>query len=138
LAADVDEILDSNYLPSTKAENDLFSEKQKYMLAVFDKTLFTDVVGKSFVHDHENDANAKKVYKAVVDYYLKSIKLHWSLLIYFLTSHPDLVLVCARDLSIVLSCTSKIKYRYMRNRSLKGKISPLTRSISCSKMQCTL
>jgi len=31
-------------------------------------------VGKSFVCDHEDDANAQEVYKAVVDYYLKSTK----------------------------------------------------------------
>jgi len=41
--------------------------EQKYMFAVFERTLLTDV-GKSFVHDHEDDANTQEVYKAVVDY----------------------------------------------------------------------
>jgi len=72
-AQDVADILDPNYLPATPADKDLFAKKQKYMFAVFERTLLTDV-GKSFVHDHEDDADAQEVYKAVVDYYLKSTK----------------------------------------------------------------
>jgi len=72
-AQDVADILDTTYVPLTPADKDLFSEKQKYMFAVFERTLLTDV-GKLFVHDHENDGNARAVYKKVVDYYLKSTK----------------------------------------------------------------
>jgi len=42
------------------------------MFAVFERTLLTDV-GKSFVHDHEDDADAQEVYKAVVDYWLPQV-----------------------------------------------------------------
>jgi len=60
-------------VPSTPAEKDLFAEKQKYMFAVFERTLLTDV-GKSLVRNHEDDADTQEVYKAVVDYYHKSTK----------------------------------------------------------------
>ncbi len=72
-AQDVADILDPIYIPSTPADKDLFSEKQKYMFAVFERTLLTNV-GKSFVHDHEDDGDAQEVYKAVVDYYFKFTK----------------------------------------------------------------
>jgi len=72
-AQDVADILDTTYVPLTPADKDLFSEKQKYMFAVFERTLLTDV-GKSFVRDHEDDADTQEVYKAVVDYYHKSTK----------------------------------------------------------------
>ena len=43
------------------------------MFAIFERTLLTDV-GKSFVCNHEDDADAWEVYKAVVNYYFKSTK----------------------------------------------------------------
>jgi len=72
-AQDVVDILDPGYVPLTRADKDLFAEKQEYMFAVFERTLLTNV-GKSFVRNHEDDADAREVYKAVVDYYLKSTK----------------------------------------------------------------
>jgi len=60
-------------VPSTPADKDLFSEKQKYMFAVFEWTLLTDVEN-SFVWNYEDDADAWEVYKAVVGYYLKNTK----------------------------------------------------------------
>jgi len=55
-------------VPLTAADKDLFAKKQKYMFAVFERTLLTDV------HNDEDDADAREVYKKVVDYYLKSTK----------------------------------------------------------------
>jgi len=72
-AQDVADILNPNCVLSMPADKELFAEKQKYMFAVFERTLLTDI-GKSFVQDHEGDGDAREVYKAVVDYYLKSTK----------------------------------------------------------------
>ena len=72
-AQDVADILDPTCVPSTPSDKELFAEKQKHMFAVFERTLLTDV-GKSLVRDHEDDGDAREVYKAVVAYYLKSTK----------------------------------------------------------------
>jgi len=137
-AQDVADILDPIYIPSTLADKDLFSEKQKYMFAVFERTLLTNV-GKSIVCDHEDDGDAQEVYKAVVDYYVKSTKasLDSAGLLSYITS------IClGSDLwkgsTHALSCTGKIKYTCMRNRSLQWNIFLLTKSVSCFRMQCTL
>jgi len=42
-AQDIDDVLDPCYVPPTPADKDLFSEKQKYMFAVFERTLLIDV-----------------------------------------------------------------------------------------------
>jgi hypothetical protein len=47
-AQDVAEILDRDYAPTSSEERDLFTEKQKFMYAVFERTLQTDQ-GKAFV-----------------------------------------------------------------------------------------
>ena len=47
-AQDVSEVLDLTFKPSTTADSMLFDEKQKYMYAVFKKTLLTDK-GKALV-----------------------------------------------------------------------------------------
>lgn len=47
-AQDVSEVLDPSYKPTNPAESMLFDEKQKYMYAVFEKTLLTDK-GKALV-----------------------------------------------------------------------------------------
>ena len=49
-AQDVDEVLNSTYKPLNALDKDLFQEKQKYMYAVFEKTLLTDQ-GKAFVRE---------------------------------------------------------------------------------------
>ena len=41
-AQDVDEVLSPSYVPTSALERELFNEKQKYMYAVFEKTLLTD------------------------------------------------------------------------------------------------
>jgi len=86
-AQDVAEILDPGHVPVTQDDKDLFQEKQKYMFAVFDRTLLTDT-GKALVHEHENDFDARKIYLEIVKFYLKSTKasLDSSNLLSYITS----------------------------------------------------
>jgi len=86
-AQDVAEILYPIYVPRTQDDIDLFQEKQKYMFAVFERTLQTDT-GKAIVRDHEDDADAQEVYTKVIAYYLKSTKasLDSSTLLSYITS----------------------------------------------------
>jgi len=86
-AQDVSEVLDSLHVPVTQDDKDLFKEKQKYMFAVFDRTLLTDI-GKALVCEHETDFDAQKVYAKIVKYYLKATKasLDSSNLLSYITS----------------------------------------------------
>ena len=72
-AQDVDDVLDPNYSPTTSQAQDLFTEKLKYMYAVFEKTLLTDK-GKSLVRKYQATFDAQLVYKELKDYALKSTK----------------------------------------------------------------
>ena len=65
------EVLDSKYKPKNKEEELLFKLKQEYMYAVFEKTLLTDK-GKSFVRQHEGDADAQAIYRKLKAHYLSS------------------------------------------------------------------
>jgi hypothetical protein len=47
-AQDISEVLDATYVPNTPAAIELFLEKQKFIYAVFEKTLLTDK-GKALV-----------------------------------------------------------------------------------------
>jgi hypothetical protein len=53
-AQDIHEILDASYLPVSSEDKQLFSMKQEFMYAVFERTLQTDM-GKAFVCHHESD-----------------------------------------------------------------------------------
>jgi hypothetical protein len=72
-AQNVEDILDSTYIPSNQDEADLFTEKKKFMYAVFERTLQTDQ-GKAFVRAHEYDFDAQAIYKDLVEYSIKSTK----------------------------------------------------------------
>ena len=72
-AQDVADVLDSNYSPSSVEETALFDEKQKYMYAVFEKTLLTDK-GKALVRAHQRKYDAQKIYQELSEYALKSTK----------------------------------------------------------------
>src|SRR5687768_10090171 len=61
-AQDVEQILDPLYAPTTADETNLFEEKQKYMYAVFEKTLLTDK-GKALVRSYQKTYNAQLIYK---------------------------------------------------------------------------
>ena len=86
-AQDVAEILDGAYNPTSTEEKALFDAKQKYMYAVFEKTLLTDQ-GKAFVREHELDFDAQKVFFKISSYALKSTRasLDSSKLLKYVTS----------------------------------------------------
>ena len=72
-AQDVADVLNHKYTPTTAEETALFDEKQKYMYAVFERTLLTDK-GKALVCAHQRKYDAQKIYQELCDYALKSTK----------------------------------------------------------------
>ena len=72
-AQDVDDILDPNYKANTVEEKAVLDQKQRYMYAVFAKTLLTDK-GKSLVREHEKDYNAQQIHTKLLDYAQRSTK----------------------------------------------------------------
>ena len=87
-AQDVADVLDPLYVPSNADEAALFDEKQKYMYAVFEKTLLTDK-GKALVRAYQRKYDAQAVYKELSEYALKSTKATMdaaSILTYITTS----------------------------------------------------
>ncbi|HEY9709440.1 MAG TPA: hypothetical protein V6D48_14650 [Oculatellaceae cyanobacterium] len=88
-AQDVEEVLNPSYIPTTKEETDLFGEKQKFMYAVFEKTLLTDK-GKALVRAYQKTYDAQQIYKELQEYALLSTKATMdasSLLSYITTSN---------------------------------------------------
>jgi len=65
-AQGVSEILDPKFAPSASSPEEvtLFEEKQKYMYAVFERTLLTDT-GKAAVRKHFKKGNAQKIFAEV-------------------------------------------------------------------------
>ena len=61
-AQDIASVLNHNYTPSNTDEAALFDEKQKYIYAVFEKTLLTDK-GKALVRAHQRKYDAQKIYQ---------------------------------------------------------------------------
>ena len=72
-AQDIAQVLDHAYVPLIQEEIELFAEKQKYMYAVFEKTLLTDK-GKALVKLHQQSFDAQKLYRELSDYAMKSTK----------------------------------------------------------------
>jgi hypothetical protein len=72
-AQDVAEVLDATYVSTLPKDIALFAKKQEFMYAVFEHTLQTDQ-GKAFVHQHEQDFDAQKIYSSLQDYSVKSTK----------------------------------------------------------------
>ena len=72
-AQDVSEVLDGTHNPATQDEQDLFDEKQKYMFAVFEKTLLTDK-GKALVRAHQRKYDAQRIFSELSAYALQSTK----------------------------------------------------------------
>ena len=83
----VDDVLKPTYTPSITDEKLLFDEKQKYMYAVFEKTLLTDQ-GKTLVHDHQRKYDAQTIYKELCPYALTSTKftMDASSLLHYITT----------------------------------------------------
>ena len=86
-AQDVFNVLDATYKPTTQDEKDLFVEQQKYLYAVLESRLLTDV-GKSLIREHERDFNAHLVYTKLQAHHLKSTKamINSSTLLSYITS----------------------------------------------------
>ena len=72
-AQDVSEVLDPSYVPSTASDQELFTEKQKYVYAVLESKVLTDR-GKAIVREFETTFYAQKVYKRLTEHHLKSTK----------------------------------------------------------------
>ena len=72
-AQDVADVLDSTYKPTDPLAKELFVEKQKYMYAVFERTLLTDK-GKALVRQHQATFDAQKIYSELSQYALQSTK----------------------------------------------------------------
>ncbi len=68
-AQDLSEVLDGNYVPVIPTDQALFREKQKYMYAVFERTLLSDK-GKALVREHIDGFNAQHVYSELCAYAL--------------------------------------------------------------------
>ena len=58
------DVLDFNYIPSNQHEPDLLDKKQKYMYAMFEKTLMTDK-DKALVWMNQHHYNAQQIYKVL-------------------------------------------------------------------------
>jgi hypothetical protein len=89
-AQGVSKVLDINYVPTDPINVALFSEKQKFMYAVFEKHLLSDK-GKSLVRTYHKNADAQSVYRDLRDYAISSTKASMSsrdLLTYITSSRP--------------------------------------------------
>ena len=72
-AQNVQNVLDPDYVPADSAEEALFNEQQRYVYAVFESKLLTDM-GKKYVRDHEDDSDAQAVYRKLTLHHTKSTK----------------------------------------------------------------
>ena len=70
-AQDVADVLNPKYVPLSTSDRDLFAEKQKYMYAVFEKNLLTDV-GKALVRKYQSTFDAQRIYDELSQYALQS------------------------------------------------------------------
>ena len=72
-AQDIIEVLDPLYTPKMVDDMHLFLEKQKFMYAVFEKTLLTDK-GKALVRQNQQSFDAQQIYKELSAYAMHSTK----------------------------------------------------------------
>ena len=72
-AQNVEQVFDAKYKPSTASDKELFEQKQKFMYAVFTKTLLTDK-GKSLVREHDMDGDAQTIYRELFMHAKRSTK----------------------------------------------------------------
>ena len=90
-AQDLEDIIISTYIPQDDEGQLLFDEKQKFMTAVFQKTLQTDK-GKSIVRKYAKTSNAQKIYAELEEHHLTSTKAEAeseNILNYLITSKID-------------------------------------------------
>jgi hypothetical protein len=72
-AQDLIEVLTASYVAVIPADRSLFEEKQKYMYAVFERTLLSNK-GKALVCEHTIDYDAQTVFKDLSAFALQSTK----------------------------------------------------------------
>src|SRR5687767_10007925 len=72
-AQDIAEVLDPTYAPVAIEDIQLFEEKQKFMYAVFERTLLTDK-GKALVRHHQLSFDAQTIYKELTMYAMQPTK----------------------------------------------------------------
>ena len=72
-AQDLSEILDPTYKPKSPSEEELFTEKQKFVYAILESKVHTDR-GKAIVREYEDTFDAQAVYKKLTEHHLKSTK----------------------------------------------------------------
>ena len=88
-AQDLAHVLEHTYKPTGQDELELFQEKQKFMYAVFEKTLLTDK-GKALVRQYQSTFDAQKIYDLLSNYAMHSTKTSMnasSLLSYITTTN---------------------------------------------------
>lgn len=72
-AQDIDVVLNPSYVPTTQEETHLFLEQQKFMYAVFEKTLLTDK-GKALVRSYQHTFDAQSIYRELSSYAMHSTR----------------------------------------------------------------
>ena len=72
-AQDIADVLDPTYAPPSPDDIALFVEKQKFMYAVFEKTLQTDK-GKALVRHYQETFDAQAIYRELSAYAMQSTK----------------------------------------------------------------
>jgi hypothetical protein len=73
VSQDVANVLNPDFVPGSTEERDLFQAQCRYLYSVFVQNIKTDA-GKAIIREHEVDKDAQKVYKEILDHYLKSTK----------------------------------------------------------------
>ena len=66
-AQDISNALDPNYVSPNQKTKDLFIEQQKFMYAIFEKTLLTDK-GKTLVWHYQTFYDAQAIYRELSAY----------------------------------------------------------------------
>ena len=72
-AHDLKEVFDLENEPKEE-DKELFEEKQNFAYAVLNRVVQTDE-GKSFVREHEMDHDAREVYRKLLDFATKNLRL---------------------------------------------------------------
>jgi hypothetical protein len=65
--------LDPNYVPTTASEQELFTEKKKFVYAILESKLLTDR-GKAVVQAYEGTFDAQEVYKRLTEHHVTYTK----------------------------------------------------------------
>ena len=90
-AQDLYDVINPSYTPHNEEEKLLFFEKEKFMTAMFRRTLQTDK-GKAIVRKHATNSSAQKIYLELKEHHLTSTKAESEaegILNYLITSRVD-------------------------------------------------